>query len=384
MNRLVERKDIIVGFPNPPWDNFPGEVRAFLPDFIANMGGIPQVATVIPQNYGLRMNPDLDYRRVNIEVVTTNEEVYRASDLVISLKFPDFRQLSRMPVSSLLVSMIHFPTKPDRVDFLNQQQISGVSLDSVADANGKRVVQDMEGAAWNALNVAFGYLEQTGSPLLKKKSLNALILGHGQMGIPAQDATLHWGGIKTETPLPPVEATWVGRAVTEQRRTQFLDLLENADILIDASARPGTNLLTPVIYNEELSRFPEDGIIIDLSADPYSKFMVKAVEGIPHGTLSRYIFEPKSPLYDQYVPDDIPHSQKRLTFSCEAWPGIHPEQSIRHYQEQLRPLMVALFSLGVNVSQIYERIASDSAHPLVRALYRGSLKSVAPILVATG
>jgi alanine dehydrogenase len=68
------------------------------------------------------------------------------------------------------------------------------------------------------------------------------------------------------------------------------------------------------------------------------------------------------------VPSSIPSINRRTTVSCYSWPGIHPEASMRHYGQQMEPLMQALLKVG------YNQLSLNGDY-FERALHRASLKS---------
>jgi alanine dehydrogenase len=91
------------------------------------------------------------------------------------------------------------------------------------------------------------------------------------------------------------------------------------------------------------------------------------VEGIPQGNLDQYLFFPNDPTWDTMVPETIPSKNRRAVASCYSWPGIHPEACMRHYAQQLEPLMETLLKVG------YENLSLNGDY-FIRALYRASLK----------
>lgn len=95
-----------------------GEVRDFLPSLIAHIadwGG----EVVLERGYGSGMGlSEKDYRAACPSVrFVSHEEVYQ-QDLVLVLRFPDEAILKTMRKGACLMSMIHFPTRPQRIEFL--------------------------------------------------------------------------------------------------------------------------------------------------------------------------------------------------------------------------------------------------------------------------
>lgn len=126
------------------------------------------------------------------------------------------------------------------------------------------------------------------------------------------------------------------------------EIFSNTDILVDATQRPEPS--QPVIPNAWIAWLPEHAIITDLSVDPYTLDthppVVRGIEGIPQGSLDKYVFLADDPEWDLTVPPSIPSTERRTVVSCYSWPGIFPEACMEHYAKQLLPLMKRLFKKG--------------------------------------
>ena len=63
-------------------------------------------------------------------------------------------------------------------------------------------------------------------------------------------------------------------------------------------------------------------LYIDLTADPYNDkvepMQVKGIEGIPTGTLEKYVIETDDILYNT-IPKSIESNNRRVVASCNAW-----------------------------------------------------------------
>jgi alanine dehydrogenase len=120
----------------------------------------------------------------------------------------------------------------------------------------------------------------------------------------------------------------------------MLSRLERTDLLIDATKRPDPSHV--VIPNEWLEALPQNAAVLDLAADPYDfdtiPFHVKAVEGVPFGTLDQYVFEPDDPAYEQMQPH-VDTTFRRLAVSCYSWPGVDPEACMESYSRQIEPVL---------------------------------------------
>ena len=86
---------------------------------------------------------------------------------------------------------------------------------------------------------------------------------------------------------------------------------------------------------------------------------VKGIEGIPTGTLDKYIIESSDSLYRE-IPGSVNSQNRRVVVSCNAWPGIDAEDCMRLYGEQLIPFLDVILTKGplgieLNSRNMYER-----------------------------
>lgn len=102
---------------------------------------------------------------------------------------------------SCLVSMLHFPTRPKRVDALKALKINAIYLDSIVNDNNLRLVENMRAVAWNGLEAAFDVLEKRWPGLRKPdgKHIRVLVLGTGMVGKHAVDAATKLGNYVRQT-----------------------------------------------------------------------------------------------------------------------------------------------------------------------------------------
>ncbi len=95
---------------------------------------------------------------------------------------------------------------------------------------------------------------------------------------------------------------------------------------------------------------------------------VKAIEGIPTGTLNEHIFEINNPEWDE-APDGVSTINRRVVVSCNAWPGLTPKHTMQIYGEQIIPFIKLFIKKGHNLT-----LQSDNS--MERALYRATLSQV--------
>jgi alanine dehydrogenase len=361
-----------VGFPRMHVEA--GERRDFLPDLIslvAETGAPVVVESGIGSSMGLR---DEDYVRPGVRVASADEAF--CQDIVVVLRAPT-QSLRKIRPGATLLSMLHFPTEPDRVRSLEQLGIDAISLDGIEDDAGARLVVNGKAVAWNGVGAAFDVLEASWPGLGEADRwwpVRVTILGAGEIGKHAVEASTKYGRLERNERLTSagclgVEVVTIGRNLTSF--PAYLEArLRRTDVLIDATRRSDPSM--PVIRNAQLGLLPSHAVICDLVVDPYALDAepptVRGIEGIPRGTLDQYVFGVEHPAW-ALVPPSIPTTNRRNVVSCFSWPGIHPRECMELYGRQLAPLLRTLVIRG-------GAAGLRSGGPFhERALYRASLRA---------
>lgn len=351
-----------------------GEVRVFLPDFVTKLSRIFK-SVVLEDGYGQKLGIDKDYYTKASNICFKSAEEVYAQDYILVLRYPPKCYLEMIKPGSCLISMCHFPTRPERRNFLKNNEIEAISLDGITDDNGQRLVENLRAVAWNGCEIAFKVLHDLlpglNSPF--RDPLIVTLLGSGGVGIHAVQAAIRYGDPEiwdkyAQKNIPGSIVSVVDYDLTNHK-DQLHALLQKTNLLIDATQRPDPSQI--IIPNSFLGGMPEKSVVLDLSVDPYDfrqkPFEVKGVEGIPQGNLDQYIFPPDDPAWDQ-IPDGVSTQYRRWIVSCYSWPGIHPRNCMLRYGNQISPLLRRLVAVG-GVDYVNP---GGSFHE--RALARGMLK----------
>lgn len=364
-----------IGFPR--MKNEPGEKRVFLPEFIQHIASL-EAKVYVEEGYGSRSGFTFeDYKRASTNVFMCSREEAFQKDASLILRSPKPDEFQLVKRGTILISMLHYPTRPKRIARLVELGINSISLDSIADDNNLRMVENMKSVAWNGLEAAFDWLEEKVWPELvrpDKKPINVLILGTGMVGKHAIEAATKLGNVERNNDHiasngPGSVAISIGRNIASNAST-MKTLIEQADVLVDATQR--RNASKPVVPNDWIAWLPKHAVIVDLAVDPYTLDanppVVRGIEGIPQGNLDQYVFPADDLKWDGMLPESIPSKNRRTTVTCYSWPGVHPEACMMHYAQQLTPFMEVLFDKG------YEGLSPGGSY-FERALYRATLKA---------
>ena len=353
-----------------------GERRDFLPDFIASIEKLG-AQVYLEHGYGA----GIGYRPQDYLAAAPGVEFLPGSKIfqqpyVMVLRCPDEAALRQLAPGSCLISMLHYPTRPARTEMLRTLQIEAISLDSLKDDMGRRLVEDLKSVAWNGIEAAMRCLRtlypSPGFDNPRRKPIHVTLLGTGAVGVHVMQAAIRYGDLALwkemiERGVPGVQVHAVDYDTTGHRLI-MLDLLQQTDILVDATQRPDPRV--PVIPNDWIAALPAHAVLLDLSVDPYDcstpPRAVKGIEGIPHGNLDQYTFAPDDPAYGE-IPPCVPTTHRRYAVSCFSWPGIHPKECMVAYGKQLRPIFRKLIEKGG-----VEKIDSHGGF-FERAIYRAIL-----------
>ena len=352
-----------------------GERRDFLPPFVAALCRDGATEVVLERDYGRSMDMEpAAYLELDPRVRFADHREVFDQDVVAVLRCPSEEAVAWMRPGALLVSMLHFPTRPSRIQMLDAAGVNALSLDSVRDDTGRRLVENLAAVGWNGVEAAFKEYAKIHPTFAhpSRRPLRVTCLGSGAVGGYAAHAATRYGDPQLRADMvaknvPGVEVTVVDFDLT-WHEDYMLTRLEQTDILIDATSRIDPS--RPVIPNPWVAALPEEAVILDLSSDPYlpeaDPPLVKGIEGVPHGDLDRWVFTPEDPAWDQQ-PDAVDTTHRRTALSCYAWPGIHPSTCMQVYGEQIEPFMTLVLSMPV--AEWDERHGTHD----VRAAARGEL-----------
>lgn len=324
-----------------------GERRDFLPDLVRWLDRRGVAEIVLEEGYGegIDIDPGAYLKASDVAHFGTYERCLDR-DVVVVLRCPAPDALRRLRRGSVFVSMLHYPTRPERTRLLLDLGVRAVSLDAVVDERGRRTVQNLEAVAWTGVREAFRQI-QAEHPHFDhpgRRPLRVTCLGSGAVGGFAIHAATRYGDAALREALvadnvPGVEVTVADFDLT-WHEDYMLSRLERSDLLIDATHRRDPS--RPVVPNAWLDRLPGDAVVLDLAADPYDLDadppVTKGVEGIPQGDLDRWIFRVNDPAWDAIDPR-VDTTNRRLALSCYSWPGLDPVESMRCYGEQLEPVL---------------------------------------------
>ena len=369
---MANDRGLTIGFPR--MYNEPGERRAFLPPLMGVLASL-DVDVYVEAGSGAGMGyPDDRYLAESPRVRIVDEATAYRQDIVVVLRAPEGRYEMLRP-GAILLSMLHFATRPERVELLRGLGIEAVALDMVTGDDGRRLVQNLRDVARNGLAAAFDALERRWPAFssLERAPISVTVLGAGGVGKHAIEWAARCGDDERNARfirdgLPGVEVVVVeqnlsGNVAYLRRR------LGQTDILVDATARRDTS--RPLFPNAWLGFLPDHAVICDLAVDPYllddDPPVVRGIEGIPQGNLDQWEFGPQDAAWD-HLPPGIPTAQRRTVVSCYSWPGVQPEACMRAYGAQVTPLLKTLIWYG-GLPAIGPGISFHG-----RALWRGSLR----------
>lgn len=331
------------------------ERRDFLPSLVRHLARLAAAEVVIEEGYGSGMGVSVErYLEVSGRVRVASRDECLVQDVVLVLRCPDLDDFGRLPPGGLLITMLHPRTRPERVEALIARNVHGVSLDALTDDAGARLVENLEAVGWIGVREAFRQIRRR-HPYFdhpSRRPLHVCCLGAGAVGSHAVRASTRYGDpdlreAMVAKEVPGVEVTVVDFDLT-RHEDYMLSRLEATDLLIDATQRQDSS--HPVIPNRWLSALPADAVLLDLACDPYeldaTPPLVKGIEGIPHGSIAKYVFPADEPEWDA-LDRRIDATHRRLALSCYSWPGLEPRSSMERYGQQLEPLLNVIFDMPV-------------------------------------
>jgi alanine dehydrogenase len=351
----------------------PGERRDFLPGLVGRLDQFGAREIVLEEGYGSGIGIAIDgYLGASGRARVASHEECLEQEVILVLRSPEHEELRRLRPGAVLISMLHFATRPERTALLADLGVRAVSLDAITDGSGRRLVENLEAVAWNGVRAAFREIQRRHPNFdhPSRRPLHVTCLGAGAVGGWAVLAATRYGDPQLREALvasnvPGVEVTVVDFDLT-LHEDYMLDRLEWTDLLIDATRRSDPS--RPVVPNVWLSALPADAVLLDLACDPYDLGaippVVKGIEGVPHGSLDHYVFPVDDDAWERVDPR-VDTRNRRVALSCYSWPGLEPIESMRTYGEQLEPLLAVV--LAKPTEEWGGEGASQFEHALTRA-----------------
>ncbi len=342
------------------------EKRDFLPKLMRDLRGFKDYTILLEKNYGIDMGySEEDYLNINSNLkFVEHEEVYK-SDIVVVLRAPEEYEINYMKPGAVLFSMLHYETRESRNKLLTEKKLVCYSMDSLVDDDNMRMLVNYRGTSGSAIRIGFEELKKSMPDFYSenREPINATIIGLGSVAQGAAKALEEVSDkefLDKNPKVPGVIIRMLPRTITKDIN-ELEKILKNTDMLIDASRRSDPSKI--IIPNSLIGVLPKHAIIVDITADPYNEnifpIQVKGIEGIPTGTLEKYIIEPDDEIY-KTIPKIINSKHRRVVVSCNAWPGVDPESCMQIYGNQILPFLKVLLSkrgqdLSIESDDLYER-----------------------------
>lgn len=352
-----------------------GERRDFLPDVVVAADRAGAAAIVLEHGYGTGIGvPAEAYLAASPQARFAAYDEVMSSDVVAVIRCPVESAMRAMRPGALLLTMLHYATRPRRTRLVAELGLRAISLDGVVDDLGRRQVEYLEAVGWNGVRLAFREIARVHPHFAhpSRRPLRVTCLGAGAVGAHAVRAATRYGDHDLRAELaandvPGVEVTVADFDLTSHE-DYLLARLEMTDLLIDATQR--LDPTRPVVRNPWIAALPPDAVLLDLAVDPYDFSIdpprTKGIEGVPHGDLDRYVFAVDDAAWSE-LDGRVDTRERRLALSCYAWPGLEPLDCMRVYGRQIEPV------LGVVLRVPVDRLDVDSTDPQERAVARAEL-----------
>ena len=249
---------------------------------------------------------DENYKKVGAQIKST-DDVYNKSDMILKLRSPTDSEFKKIK-DKILFSMLHSSQNPKRKEFLKDNGITAIEMESVKTDYNERYVDATD------ITGEIGVLYATKFLNKMPEECNVLIMGYGRVGSGAIKMC-HKLGMNVKI-LRKVEYEHIGH------------FLKGKDILINAITWPKEerDKKNYVVTRKMIKNLNRGGVILDLSVD-----YPNPIETCKPTTLTKPWF----------VLDGIVH------MSIYGYPGLVPVSSVNRYSKQLCPLVLEVANNGI-------------------------------------
>lgn len=345
-----------------------GERRDFLPSFVAALDAAGAEEIVVERGYGSGMGIDESaYSAASSRLVIGELDDCLSQEAVMQIRCLHEEDFERLRAGTILLSMMHYTTRPERVCRLAALGIRAISMDGLTDDTGRRLVENLTAVADNGVESAFKELAGLYPDFhdTRRAPIRVTVLGSGAVGSHVVRAASRYGDPKLRGAMVTKGARGVEVRVVDYDLTghesYMRPLLAATDLLVDATQRLDSS--SHVIPNRWLAAMPAHAVLLDLSVDPYdfsvAPPIVKGIEGIPQGSLDQFVFYSDDSAYEE-LDASVSTEHRRVSLSCYSWPGRHPRACMEVYCAQLEPFLDVLLNRPANEwdvasTSLYER-----------------------------
>ncbi len=284
---MTDDRRLTIGFPR--MYNEPGERRAFLPPLmglLAETGVDVYVETGCGAGMGYS---DDDYVAQSPRVHIVDEATAYAQDIVVVLRAPEGATSSLRP-GAILFSMLHFTTRPERVELLRtwaSRRSRSTWSPVTTDAAWSRTCARWPATGWPPPSTPWSGAGRPSCRTPARRSPSPSSAGRWQDAIEwAAKAGDEARNARSCARACPGSRSWWPSRTWRATRPTSRHRLALTDILVDATARRDTS--RPIFPNAWLDLLPEHAIVCDLAVDPYllddDPPVVRGIEGIPRAT----------------------------------------------------------------------------------------------------
>lgn len=359
-----------VGFPMIR--NFSGDSRDFIPDLFAFMDRYDNVEFYLEKGYGERLGYTAeDYLNASSKVRFVSREESFGKDITMILKNPEPEDLEMLKDGSTYFTMLHYATRPKVREVIARKGLKTFAMDHIVDDSGLRIFADYFGTAFNGCSAAVEALKEIYPDFYSEDRgpIKALVMGVGGVGqncIRSLEILSDREFLgKKACGILPIICT---RTITGHPEL-FDSIIKECHLVVDATQRKDETQF--VMTNRQVGLLPENAVILDICADRYDFLvdppLVKGVEGTITGEPGHTVIYPDDPGYAE-IEGKIDTANRRVTVSCNAWPGMDVPRSVQVYYGLMKNYV------GLILQKDYDEISEDSDNLFERGLYRSTFE----------
>ncbi len=228
---------------------------------------------------------DTEYADVGVDVIPSAEGLYKASDLIVKVKEPQFEEVPRLQSGQLLFCYLHLAAEQELTNHLLKSGVTAVGFEVIQLADGRLPLLAPMSIIAGRLAAHIGTVLLHGHSGGKGLLLGALgfddkymdrgnviVLGAGNAGEVAMSELLRTGAnvyvfdINMER-LRALKATYPAIITCDAKSSDLLrEHLQYCDLLVGAVLVPGRRS-PKVVSHKMVAEMPKKSVIVDIAID---------------------------------------------------------------------------------------------------------------------
>lgn len=224
---------------------------------------------------------DEDYAAAGAELVSTKEQIYTESEMIVKVKEPLPEEYNLLQEDQILYTFLHLAPEPELTQALIKKKVKAVAYETIQEKDGSlpllKPMSEVAGRLASQIGAIYLQKDHGGKGILLGGvpgvfQGHTVVIGAGTVGINATFIAVGLGSKVTVLDLSPTRLEYInhyyhGRVQTlYSNKENIAKAVRTADLLIGAVLLAGSKA-PKLVTKEMISTMSEGSVVVDVSVD---------------------------------------------------------------------------------------------------------------------